>query len=124
MSKKIFVTGTGTEIGKTYVAGLMVKKLAEANLKSAYYKAAMSGNERDEKGALIPGDAKFVKDFANIEEPLEKMCPYIYERAVSPHLASQIEGNPVDLSVVIEKFEELEKEYGMYLMDNEMSPSL
>lgn len=111
MSKKIFVTGTETEIGKTYVAGLMVKKLAEANLKSAYYKAAMSGNERDEKGALIPGDAKFVKDFANIEEPLEKMCPYIYERAVSPHLASQIEGNPVDLSVVIEKFEELEKEY-------------
>ena len=107
MSKKIFVTGTGTEIGKTYVAGLMVKKLAEANLKSAYYKAAMSGNERDEKGALIPGDANFVKDFANIEEPLEKMCPYIYERAVSPHLASQIEGNPVDLGVVIEKFEEL-----------------
>ena len=30
MSKNIFVTGTGTEIGKTYVAGLLVKKLHEA----------------------------------------------------------------------------------------------
>lgn len=78
MSKNVFVTGTGTEIGKTYVAGLMVKKLAEANLKSGYYKAAMSGNERDEKGQLIPGDAKFIKDFANIEQSLDTMSPYIW----------------------------------------------
>ena len=111
MSKNVFVTGTGTEIGKTYVAGLMAKKLAQANLKSAYYKAAMSGNERDEKGQLIPGDAKFIKDFANIEQSLDTMSPYIYEKAVSPHLASQIEGNPVDLDVVIENFEKLKNKY-------------
>lgn len=117
MSKNIFVTGTGTEIGKTYVAGLMVKKLAEANLKSGYYKAAMSGNERDENGELIPGDAKFIKDFANIEQPLEKMCPYIYEKAVSPHLASKIEGNPVDLGVVTKKFEELKNDYDYIILE-------
>ena len=30
MSKSIFITGTGTDIGKTYVTGLIVKKLKEA----------------------------------------------------------------------------------------------
>lgn len=111
MSKNIFVTGTGTEIGKTYVAGLLVKKLHEAGEKSAYYKAAMSGNERDQEGKLIPGDAKFVKDFGSIDQPLEEMCPYVYEKAYSPHLAAQIEGNPVDLDKVVEKFRDLEKKY-------------
>lgn len=111
MSKNIFVTGTGTEIGKTYVAGLLVKKLQEAGKKSAYYKAAMSGNEKGEDGKLIPGDAKFVKDISGTEEDLEEMCHYVYERAYSPHLAAQIEGNPIDLDFVVEKFEELKSKY-------------
>ena len=45
MSKCIFVTGTGTDVGKTYVTGLMVKKLKGAGLSCGYYKAAMSGND-------------------------------------------------------------------------------
>ena len=111
MSKNIFVTGTGTEIGKTYVAGLLVKKLHEAGEKSAYYKAAMSGNDKDADGKLIPGDAKFVKELAGIDQNLNEMCPYIYERAYSPHLAAQIEGNPVNLDCVVEKLRDLEKKY-------------
>ena len=61
MAKKLFVTGTGTDIGKTYVTGLILKKLQESGRRAAYYKAAMSGNERDEEGHLIPGDALHVK---------------------------------------------------------------
>ena len=111
MSKNIFVTGTGTEIGKTYVAGLLVKKLHEAGEKSAYYKAAMSGNDKDADGNLIPGDAKFVKELAGIDQDLNEMCPYVYERAYYPHLAAQIEGNPVNLDYVVEKLRDLEKKY-------------
>ena len=47
MAKKLFITGTGTDIGKTYVTGLILKKLQESGRRAAYYKAAMSGNERD-----------------------------------------------------------------------------
>ena len=61
MSKNIFVTGTGTDVGKTYVTGLIVKKLREGDQKAAYYKAAMSGNNRRTDGNLIPGDALQVK---------------------------------------------------------------
>ena len=100
MSTALFITGTGTDIGKTYVAGLIVKKLADAGKNAAYYKAAMSGNDRREDGTLIPGDALFVQQTAQISQPLEEMCPYIYENAYSPHLASRIEGNPVQMDVV------------------------
>ena len=46
MSKALFITGTGTDTGKTYITGLITKKLAEVGLHPAYYKAAMSGNDR------------------------------------------------------------------------------
>lgn len=104
MSKTLFVIGTGTDIGKTYISGLIVKKLRESGSRAAYYKAAMSGNERRADGSLIPGDALFVKEVSGISQPLEEMCPYIYETAVSPHLASKIEGNPVRIEVVLEGF--------------------
>ena len=100
MSKALFITGTGTDIGKTYVTGLIVKKLAEEGKSAAYYKAAMSGNDRRADGSLIPGDALFVQQMSGITQSLEEMCPYVYEHAYSPHLASRIEGHPVEMDVV------------------------
>lgn len=110
-SKKIFIAGTGTDVGKTYVTGLIVKKLTETGRRAGYYKAAMSGNERDKHGNLIPGDAAWVKKISGIEQPLEQMCPYVYEQAVSPHLASRLEGNPVRLDVVERGFKAVCGEY-------------
>ena len=117
MSKAVFLTGTGTDIGKTYIAGLIVKKLAEAGKNPAYYKAAMSGNDRREDGSLIPGDALFVQKTSGISQSLEEMCPYVYENAWSPHLASRVEGNPVDLDVVRKGFLETTDKYDFITME-------
>ena len=105
MSKNLFITGTGTDVGKTYVTGLIIKKLRENGKNAAYYKAAMSGNERRADGTLLPGDALQVKSISGIGQPLTEMCPYIYETAVSPHLASKIEGNPVKMELVLQGFD-------------------
>lgn len=107
MSKKLFITGTGTDVGKTYVTALLLKKLRDAGFSAAYYKAAMSGNQRGDQG-IIPGDAVFVKEFSGIPQSLEEMSPYVYESAVSPHLAAKIEGNPVRLHKIIQGLEQLE----------------
>ena len=111
VGKALFITGTGTDIGKTYVTGLIVKKIKEAGWKAGYYKAAMSGNERRGDGSLIPGDAAFVKEISGISQPLSEMCPYVYEHAYSPHLASRIEGNPVQMRVVLEAYEKVCEKY-------------
>lgn len=111
MGKKLFITGTGTDVGKTYVSALILKKLNQNKEKAAYYKAAMSGNIKAENGELIPGDAKFVKDISQIDQSLQTMCPYVYEAAVSPHLASRLEGNPVDIKVVMQHLTRLLTNY-------------
>ena len=104
MSRALFVTGTGTDVGKTYIAALLVKKLAASGRNAGYFKAAMSGNVRRADGSLIPGDAQFVRQISGIAQPLEEICPYVYERACSPHLAARIEGHPVEPEVVKQRY--------------------
>lgn len=111
MAKGLFITGTGTDVGKTYVTGLLVKRINEITNSAAYYKAAMSGNERDNEGHLLPGDAIAVKSVSGISQELKTMCPYVYEIAVSPHLASRIEGNPVKMNTVMEGYRLLTNNY-------------
>lgn len=111
MSKALFVTGTGTDTGKTYITGLIVKKLQEAKKNPAYYKAAMSGNDRRPDGTLIPGDALAVQTMSGIDQSLTSMCPYVYEHAYSPHLASRLEGNPVVMDIVTHGFADVATDY-------------
>ena len=117
MSKNIFITGTGTDVGKTFITGLIVKKLKDNGINAAYYKAAMSGNERTDGGELIPGDALYVKNISGISQPLAEMCPYIYETAVSPHLASRVEGNPVTMEGVKNGFAKVCQKYDFVTME-------
>ena len=105
--KQLMIIGTDTDVGKTYVSGLILKKLHENGKKAAYFKAAMSGNDRLADGSLLPGDADFVKTTSGISQPLEEMCPYVYETAVSPHLAAQIEGNPIEWEKIQETYDTL-----------------
>ena len=117
MAKALFITGTGTDVGKTFVTGLIVKKLKDSGKNAAYYKAAMSGNPRRPDGSPIPGDARYVKEISGITQPLSSMCPYVYETAVSPHLASRLEGNPVRMEVVREGFHKLMAQYDYVTME-------
>ena len=63
MTKKLFVVGTGTNVVKTYVNSLIIKKLHDVGINAAYYKAAMSGNTKTANGKIIPDDACFVKKY-------------------------------------------------------------
>ena len=116
MSKKIFITATGTDIGKTFVTALIVKKLKESGYNAGYYKAALSGAEVTENG-LIPGDACYVKRIANINENIDNLVSYVYKEAVSPHLASQIEGNPVEMKKVVKDFNNASSKYDYLVME-------
>ncbi|MCI9271353.1 MAG: dethiobiotin synthase [Dorea sp.] len=106
MSRGLFITGTGTDVGKTYVTALIVKKLHQAGLRAGYYKAALSG-----AGCIADSDAGYVKQISGISQPEKSMVSYLYRDAVSPHLAARREGNPVMLSKVKKDYEKVCERY-------------
>ena len=117
MSKCIFITATGTDIGKTFVTALIVKKLRDAGLNAGYYKAALSGAEKQPDGSWLPGDAAYVAKVSGMEEKPESLVSYIYKTAVSPHLAALREGNPVELGKVKEDFAAASAKYDYVTME-------
>ena len=117
MSKGIFITATGTDIGKTFVTGLIVKKLRDAGLNAGYYKAALSGAELQPDGTWLPGDAAYVAKTSGMTEKPEELVSYLYKTAVSPHLAALREGNPVELDKIKADFAAAQAKYDYVTME-------
>lgn len=115
--KGLFITATGTDVGKTYVTALIVKKLREAGHSAGYYKAALSGVEKTAEG-FRTGDAGYVAAVAGIAEAESgNSVSYVYAKAVSPHLAAQLEGNPVKMAVVMAAYRQALARYDYVTME-------
>lgn len=116
MAKGIFITATGTDVGKTYISALIVKKMREAGLNCGYYKPALSGAE-EVNGKIIPGDCNYVFKESGIEKNPAEYVSYIFKPAVSPHLASQIEHNPIKLDKIKNDFKRISSEFDYVLVE-------
>ena len=117
MSKGIFITATGTDVGKTYISGLIVKCMREAGFNCGYYKPALSGAEVTAEGKIIPGDVTYVLKTAGINENPENFVSYIFKPAVSPHLAAEIENNPIKLDKIKSDFNRIKSKYDYLLVE-------
>lgn len=102
-AKALFISGTGTDVGKTYCATLVAKLLRDAGIDAGYYKPAASGVVLGERGCL-ESDAMYVARASGLSDIHEDMVSFSYVSAVSPHLAARMEGNPVSLDVVERDF--------------------
>jgi dethiobiotin synthetase len=87
----VFVTGTDTEVGKTFVASALAATLAANGERVAAFKPAVTG--MSEQGSLP--DHVVLRRSARSQQPAEAVAPYRYGPAVSPHLAAWLEGNEI-----------------------------
>ena len=116
MTKSVFITATGTDIGKTYVSGLLVKKMRDYGFNCGYYKPVLSGGGKC-NGKLFPGDCIHVVETAGLDiEPMECLS-YCFEEAVSPHLASQRAGVNISIDKIISDYKTLSNKYEYLLIE-------
>ncbi|HEX5928846.1 MAG TPA: dethiobiotin synthase [Solirubrobacterales bacterium] len=87
----VFVTGTGTEVGKTVVAAALARSLASAGLAVNVFKPAVTGLEE-------PGetDPELLRRAAGSAQSDEEIAPYRYGPPASPHLAAALAGEEID----------------------------
>jgi dethiobiotin synthetase len=102
MTRKIrglFITGTDTEIGKTYVAAMIARALVAAGHRVGVYKPAASGCER-RNDELVSDDALTLWQAAGSPGTLAEVCPQVFAAAKAPHLAALDEGKKLDASLL------------------------
>lgn len=89
----VFITGTNTDVGKTYTAVLLARQLTEQGINVIPRKPIESGCTR-QGDELIPPDASALKEAAQYEGSLSEICPYRFEPPISParaaHLANRV----------------------------------
>lgn len=106
MGKGVFITGTDTDVGKTYVTGAIAYILKSNGYDVMSYKPVQSGGEQTPHG-LVATDASYVKDISLIEDELSDMNTYCFTDPVSPHIASERDGAVIDEKVIKEIVDEL-----------------
>ena len=116
MTRGIFVTAIGTDVGKTYVSALLVKKMRDLGYNCGYFKPAISGAEKI-NGEIIPGDCAYVLKTAGINKKPQDVASYIFKTAVSPHLAAEIEGVTIQKNKIKKDFEDLKKEFDYIIVE-------
>ena len=87
----VFVTGTGTEVGKTVVAAAIARSRAAAGQTVGVFKPAVTG--LDEPGET---DHALLRRAAGSEQSDDSIAPYRYGPAASPHLAAELAGERID----------------------------
>jgi dethiobiotin synthetase len=87
----IFVTGTGTEVGKTVVAAVVAQTLAREDKRVAVFKPAVTGLEEEGES-----DHELLRRAAGSSQSDEQIAPYRYDPPASPHLAAALAGEEID----------------------------
>jgi dethiobiotin synthetase len=104
----IFVTGTGTGVGKSVVAAAICAALAERGEKVAAFKPVITG--LDERGGDWPLDDELLARHASAGQSREEVSPHRFGPPVSPHLAAELAGEQVEpLALAREARERAEK---------------
>ncbi|EJW11657.1 Dethiobiotin synthetase [Rhodovulum sp. PH10] len=98
----VFVTATGTEVGKTFVSRGLIRALKAKGRTVEPLKPVQSGYdpremEGSDAGLLIAAAGQEVDD-----QTIAKVAPFRYEAPLAPHLAARREGRHIDAEAVIE----------------------
>jgi len=91
----IFITGTDTNVGKTYVACALATALRAAGRRVSVAKPVETGVTDQ------PEDAKRLRGAAGDEEPLDRICPLRFAAPLAPTAAARLERRSIDVDALV-----------------------
>ena len=108
MTQGIFITGTGTEIGKTVIAGGLAASLKQAGTDVGVMKPISTGDT---------ADARFLKHTAQVDDERSLINPIYLRHPLAPSVAARIENIEIDLSCIETAFTELQQRHDFMIVE-------
>jgi dethiobiotin synthetase len=93
--RALFVTGTDTGVGKTYVACALAMALRAGGRRVAVLKPVETGVEHESEDALR------LRTAAGDDAPLDDVCPYRLRAPLAPLAAARLEGVTLDVERIV-----------------------
>jgi len=98
----IFVTGTDTGVGKTFVAATLAAGLVKRGVDVGVMKPVETGCD-----GMVPDDARTLMKASGVEDPIGMVCPSVFREPLAPLAAARHEAREVDLDGIRGAFAEL-----------------
>ncbi|RKU31045.1 dethiobiotin synthase [Candidatus Poribacteria bacterium] len=108
MAQGIFITGTGTEIGKTVIAGGLAASLKQLGTDVGVMKPVSTGDT---------ADARFLKHTAQVDDDLSLINPIYLRHPLAPAVAARMENREIDLSCIEDAFAELQQRHDFLIVE-------
>lgn len=96
----IIITGTDTDIGKTYVSTLLLQAFNQRGLKTFGIKPIASGCIKNDKGEYYNSDALQLQQASSIQHPYKRVNPITLHLPIAPHIAAAKEGIHLDAGTI------------------------
>jgi dethiobiotin synthetase len=112
----LFVTGTDTGVGKTYVSTGIATALISRCVDVGVMKPAETGCSM-RAGRLVPKDALRLMKSACVKDPLSLVNPYRFRRPIAPAVAGEREGKTIDPLMIISAFQTLSKRHEFMIVE-------
>jgi len=110
MTKGIFITGTDTGIGKTYVTALLLAELRRRGARAAAFKPISCG-------AGGRHDAEIYADLMNGDQPLDLLNPIYLRYPLAPSVAAKLERRRIDFGKIFRCYSLLTAHYSPVLVE-------
>ena len=98
----VFVTATGTDVGKTFVTAALVRHLRGAGATVDAFKPVVSGFDPANAESSDPGILLGALGRAVTDDAIDRIAPWRFAAPLSPDLAAKAEGRSVDFAALVE----------------------
>ncbi len=120
MISGMFVTGTGTDVGKTLIVAGVMRWFLKRGVNAMVMKPVQTGAGRNADGRMVAPDVEFVFRTAGLrleEETRGRVAPYLFEPACSPHLAARLADCPIRIEKIRECAQWLAERYDRLVIE-------
>ncbi len=101
--KSIFITGTDTGVGKTYVTVQLIKQFNKMGISTFGMKPLASGCKLNEFNERVNEDALALQAVSSIKKAYSLINPIVLEKPIAPHLAAAYENKILSIKEIINK---------------------
>ena len=102
------ITGTNTDIGKTYVACGIVRELKNRGIDVGVFKPFCSGSRDDAEKLILA---------SGVKDTIEEVNPFYFEQPLAPYHALKLEGKNIDIKKCFDAFDILRHRHDLMIVE-------
>lgn len=108
MKQGLFITGTDTGVGKTFVSCALLRAFAAQGHRVVGMKPVAAGC-RSEHGNLVSEDVERLQVASNVRLSVSAVNPYAFEPPIAPHIAAAEAGIEINIPHIVDCYQLLQQ---------------